>query len=76
MNYKRIYDQLISKWKHKEKMPEGYYVSKICLGFSVIGPDETKYRSLKECARKTHHEPRTIKHWIENNPEKGFKFDK
>ncbi len=44
--------------------------------FSVIGPDETKYRSLKECARKTHHEPRTIKHWIENNPEKGFKFDK
>lgn len=41
----------------------------------VIGPDGTRYKSLKDCARKTKHELRTLKRWIETNPEKGFKYD-
>jgi hypothetical protein len=40
----------------------------------VIGPDGTEYRSMKECARKTGHELRTLKRWIETSPEKGFKY--
>jgi len=40
----------------------------------VQGPDGTIYKSLRDCYNKTGHISRTIKRWIEQNPEMGYKF--
>lgn len=40
----------------------------------VLGPDGTIYVSTEECSRQNNVSSGTIRNWIKNHPEKGFKF--
>lgn len=40
----------------------------------VIDPDGDVHSSLKKCAEKYGRDPKCIKNWVENYPEKGFKY--
>ena len=40
----------------------------------IIGPNGEEYISIKDCSEKVGKSKNTIKNWIKNYPEKGFKF--
>ena len=40
----------------------------------VIGPDGTEYVSIRDCCKHIGVTDNTLKSWIKNKPEKGFKF--
>ena len=40
----------------------------------IIGPNGEEYISIKDCSEKVGKSINTIKNWIKNHPEKGFKF--
>lgn len=40
----------------------------------IQGPDGTVYSSINECSKLTKHSKRTIRSWIKNFPEKGYKY--
>lgn len=40
----------------------------------IIGPDNTIYNSVTDCSKRTGHSKNTINRWINNFPEKGYKF--
>ena len=40
----------------------------------IIGPDGTIYNSLNECSKLTKHSKKSIRRWIDEFPEKGFRF--
>lgn len=53
-------------------------ISKVRETFSykVEGPDGTIYKSIKDCARTLNKCDKTIKNWIDNYPELGYKLVK
>lgn len=46
----------------------------LIFGKKVIGPDGTVYNSQKECANSLNIGVTTLKRWILNKPEKGFRY--
>ena len=40
----------------------------------VQGPDGTIYDSIRDCARSVGRNHKTIKRWIENYPQLGYKY--
>lgn len=40
----------------------------------VVDPDGEIHPSLKKCAEKYNRDPKCIKNWIENHPDRGFKY--
>lgn len=42
----------------------------------ILGPDGETYKSIYDCSKRTGHCKKTIRNWIENYPEKGYKYIK
>lgn len=54
--------------------PDRVIISKSPTSYKIEGPDGTIYNSLNECARKLGRLKKTIRNWILNYPEMGYKL--
>lgn len=60
--------------KIKNGTDKFYYIEEKKSGIKIQGPDGKLYSSLRECSEETGHSRKSIRNWIKNKPEKGYKI--